>query len=105
VSAADPESISWEAVKIVTSELHRKAMGNPEDLFGIFPPEEVEGWARDWHLKHEATGGMHNGAPIRKPVAALTAWLRSCARRQTKRFKEVNRHGGEGIGDDPPFGA
>jgi hypothetical protein len=79
-------------------------MGDPEELFGIFPPEEVEGWARDWFLRFEATGGFMDGSEILNPLAALTAWLRACARRQTKRFKEVNRHESSGTDYEPPFG-
>lgn len=105
VRARSQIQFTWEAVQLVTSDMHRRAMGNPDELFGVFPPEEVEGWARDWFLRFEATGGFMDGQEIHNPLAALTAWLRSCARRQSKRFKEVNRHGGEGIGDELPFGA
>jgi type I restriction enzyme, R subunit len=96
---------TWEAVQLVTADLHARARRDPDELFGMFPPEEVEGWARDWFLRYEETGGVMDGREIVNPLAALSAWLRACARRQSKRFKEVNRlePAGRGV-DEPPFG-
>ena len=77
------------------SMLHSIARRNPDDMsgLGMFPPEEVEAWATDWHANYTATGGFHKGSPIVDTDAALAAFLRRCAANQSKRFRQVNRLG------------
>ena len=86
----------WETVQELAMSLHENDQRNPDGRFGAFPPEEIEAWARDWHLKFLATGGVHNGSEIRNLAAALEAYLTSCASRQSKRFKQVSRNTSEG---------
>ncbi len=103
--AQSGSEIQLETVIEFAADLHRKAILDPEALFGVFPPDEVAGWAKDWFLKFEASGGMLDGVKIKNPLASLTAWLRACARRQSKRFKELNRLAITDPSDaEPPFG-
>ncbi len=62
---------TWEAVQLVTGDLHAKARRDPEALSGMFPPEEVEGWARDWFLRYEAPAECSTAPPLK------TRWRRS----------------------------
>jgi hypothetical protein len=82
-----------ESLELVES-IHTAARRDPNEALGMFPPEEVAGWVKQWHLEMEATGGNYKGSAIKNPVAALKGYLRSTAANQSKRLK-INRHAKE----------
>jgi DNA-binding MarR family transcriptional regulator len=83
--------ITWEQTEKITTSLHEAGRHDSDSPYGTFPPEEVMEWARQWHGEYKATGGYWKGSKIRKPEAALEAWLRQCANNQSKRFKQLSR--------------
>lgn len=84
----EPEMTIVEAREFARN-IHEKAANDPDDVtsIGVFPPEEVEGWAVKWHAEIEGTGGHYKGSPIRNPQALLRAYLLQCASNQSKRFR------------------
>ncbi len=73
----------------LAAQLHEREGHDSDSLFGMFPPEEIRQWAGDWFHKLESDGWLWKGHSVYKPEANLIAWLRSCARNQSKRFKEL----------------
>ncbi len=100
--ALDSTLINWETARKIAKDLHEKEGRHPNSQFGIFPPEEIEEWAKNWHTDYLATGGFLKGSKIKNPKAALEAWLRSCASSQSKRFKEL-REASSSDEEEPPF--
>ena len=92
-------SYSLEELLQLSASVHETARRDPGEPLGMFPPEEVAGWVKQWHTEMVATDYHFKGSKIKNPVAALKSYLRSTASNQSKRFKEINRHAKE---DTPP---
>jgi hypothetical protein len=99
-NATPPPITSSEAVEMAL-DLYEKSRRDSESPIGFIKSAEIVSLAKDWHLKYEATGGFLNGSPIRNPKAALEAFLRSAANKQSKRCKELWEFDEDG--DEPPF--
>lgn len=94
-------TLSFAESVSLAEELHEKARHDSDALFGTFPPEEIAQWAGDWFHKLESEGWRWKGSDVHNPKANLSAYLRGCARNQSKRFKELAWSGKDG--EEPPF--
>jgi hypothetical protein len=103
LSEPDSDLITWEETKSIAKNLHENGRRKSDTLYGNFFPEEIEVWAKNWHLQHISTGGYWKGSKVVNEKANLEAWLMSCAGNNSKRYPELRGATSPEKGE-PPFG-